>query len=73
MWRNNSLENVSANAEFIDRFPENQTYLGFGFHWNRLHIDTYTDPEIFLNGFDFISGDGPGDMNFRISAVYEMM
>ena len=35
--------------------------------------DTYTDPELFLNGFDFISGNGSGDMNFQLSATYEMM
>lgn len=48
------------------------TYLGFGFHWGRLHIDTQTDPDLFLDGFNFISG-GKNDMNWRISAVYEMM
>ena len=51
------------------------TYLGFGFNWNRLHIDTYTDPELFLKGFDFISGsDGEGGMymNWQLSVLYEM-
>ena len=53
----------------------NETFLGFGFHWGNLHIDTYTDPEIFLNGFDFISGAGHDfeEMNFQISAVYDLM
>jgi hypothetical protein len=36
-------------------------------------VDTYTDPEVFLNGFDFISGDGNGDMNFQMSAAYDLM
>lgn len=54
------------------RYPANDTYLGFGFHWNRLHVDTYTDPELFLRGFNFISGT-TNNMNFQISAVYEMM
>ena len=49
----------------------NGTYLGFGFHWNKLHVDTYTDPNLFLKGFNFISGSTT-DMNFRISAQYEM-
>ena len=61
-----------ANAEFKTKYAANETYLGFGFHWKRLHIDTYTAPELFLDGFNFISG-GDVDMNFRISAVYEMM
>ena len=64
---------LGNNTKYKENAPYNDTYLGFGFHWNRLHIDTYTDPELFLNGFDFISGDGNGNMNFRISAVYEMM
>ncbi len=54
-------------------YAANDTYLGFGFHWNRLHVDTYTDPEVFLNGFNFISGANSGQMNFQISALYEMM
>ena len=49
----------------------NATYLGFGFHWNRLHVDTYANPDLFLKGFNFISG-GTTDMNFQISAMYEM-
>lgn len=56
----------------IEEYPFNRTYLGLGFHWNRLHVDCYTDPEVFLNGFDFISGDGDGEMFFQISALYEM-
>lgn len=73
-WRNESIENTTANSEVISRFPDNKTYLGFGFHWNRLHIDTHTDPQLFLRGFDFINGaDNGSDMNFRISIVYEMM
>jgi hypothetical protein len=55
-------------------FADNATFLGFGFHWGNLHVDTYTDPELFLDGFDFISGrDGEADMNFQISAVYDLM
>lgn len=50
----------------------NATYLGFGFHWGRLHVDTQANPDLFLDGFNFISGRG-NDMNWRISALYEMM
>lgn len=63
----------------------NETYLGFGFHWNRLHIDVMTDPDVFLRGFNFISGDSPridrdyyyyyedyGYMNTKMSVLYEM-
>ncbi|MDH4034585.1 MAG: hypothetical protein OEV80_12400, partial [candidate division Zixibacteria bacterium] len=56
------------------KWAENMTYLGFGFHWGRLHVDTETDPDLFLRGFDFITGNGGGsDMNGRISVVYELM
>ena len=56
------------------KWAANQTYLGFGFHWGRLHVDTETDPDLFLRGFDFITGKGTGtDMNARISVVYELM
>ena len=58
--------------EETEKWPDNRTYVGFGFHWGRLHVDTYTDPELFLEGFDFISGNGSSDMNLYISALYEM-
>ncbi len=61
------------NGEDKTNFASNETFLGFGFHWGNLHVDTYTDPDMFLNGFDFINGDGNGDMNFQISAVYDLM
>lgn len=51
-------------------FASNQTYLGFGFHWGNLTIDTYANPELFLKGFNFISG-GVEDMNFQFSTIYE--
>ncbi len=54
------------------KYPDNETYLGFGFHWNRLNVDVYSNPEMFMEGFNFLSG-ATNDMNFRISAVYEMM
>ena len=49
-------------------------YTLFGKLRGRLHVDTWTDPDLFLKGFDFISGAGAAfdDMNFSISALYEM-
>lgn len=61
------------NEQYWANYADNETFLGLGFHWGNLHVDTYTDPEVFLNGFDFVSGDGNGDMNFQISAVYDLM
>lgn len=69
-WRNYALE--SGSSKDTQGYPDNETYLGFGFHWNRLHVDVHTDPEMFLDGLNFISG-AANNMNFRISAVYEMM
>jgi len=50
-----------------------QTYLGLGFHWGRLYLDTYMDPQIVTEGFNFISGtDFAAPMNWSVSMVYEM-
>jgi len=71
-WQWDKTE-AAGTTDFKQNYADNDTYLGFGFHWGKMHVDTYTDPDLFLNGFDFISGDGNGDMNFQISAVYDMM
>ncbi|MEW5795104.1 MAG: hypothetical protein AB1772_01965 [Candidatus Zixiibacteriota bacterium] len=53
--------------------PSSDTYLGLGFHWGRLYLDTYMDPEIVLDGFNFISGSNDADdLNFQVSMLYEM-
>jgi len=72
-WDNETIEDVTRNGEVNMRYPSNATYLGFGFHWNRLHIDTQTDPDLFLRGFDFVNGkeNNSRDMNIRLSAVYD--
>jgi hypothetical protein len=74
-WRSNEtytdMEGDSTTYKRSYTYPDNMTYLGFGFHWNRLHVDTYTDPQLFINGFNFISGEA-NNMNFWISALYEM-
>ena len=69
-------EEVPAAArelEVTEKYAENDTFLGFAFHWGRLHVDTYTDPQIVLDGFNFISGsEDADDLNFQVSALYEM-
>ncbi len=72
IWNRRTDEDVLIDTKDKWNYADNETYLGFGFHWNRLHIDTYTDPQLFLNGFNFLSGS-ENNMNFQISAVYEMM
>ncbi len=71
-WNRETVEDPGNNEYFSSR-PDNATYLGFGFHWGHLHVDTQTDPGLFLRGFDFINGaDHTEDMNVRISAAYEI-
>jgi hypothetical protein len=73
-WNRRTRENDSQTSpdKFIQNWANNTTYLGFGFHWGNLHVDTYTDPGLFLNGFNFISGQ-TSNMNFQLSAVYDIM
>lgn len=67
-WSNFKLEDQYKINSAI-----NQTYLGTGMHFGRLHIDTYTDPEILLDGFNFISGSSDAsNLNFQVSMLYEM-
>ncbi|MEE8577783.1 MAG: hypothetical protein V3T31_11060 [candidate division Zixibacteria bacterium] len=61
-------------VKWVERWPANKTYLGLEFNWGNLTIDTWTDPDLFLHGFNFISGeredDGDGRMNAGLSAIY---
>ncbi|MDZ4723641.1 MAG: hypothetical protein SGI97_07035 [candidate division Zixibacteria bacterium] len=76
-WDNATFE-ASTNDKTKYNFPDNMTYVGLGFNFNRLHLDTHINPELFLNGFNFISGASTDNnyneetMNFGISALYEM-
>ena len=69
-WDRFSADDNVSEVKF--NFANNDTFLGFGFHWGHFHVDTYADPQLFLEGFNFISG-GSEDMNFQISATYEML
>ncbi len=74
-WQRNKTEDAfppGAPNEYKDSFARNATYLGFGFHWGNFHVDTYADPQLFLEGLNFISGANQ-NMNFQISATYEML
>ena len=63
---------IGAAIEYKSNVARNATYLGFGFHWGNFHVDTNADPQLFLEGLNFISG-GNQNMNFQISAIYEML
>jgi len=73
-YTNEATNFDEETATYTEKYPYNNTYLGLGFNFNRLHIDCYVDPELFLDGFYFISGVDSKDMgmNFKISALYEM-
>jgi hypothetical protein len=74
-WDRYSFDAQSGSTIFEDyaqNYPSNETFLGFGFHWGNLHVDTYTDPQVFLNGFNFISGQ-TSSFNWQLSALYEIM
>lgn len=52
--------------------PQNDTYLGAGFHFGRLHLDTYMDPAILTNGLYFINGTETNNLNWSVSMLYEL-
>lgn len=71
-WRNFTAEYTDdgePDGKDMYRYPNNMTYLGFSFNWGNLTVDTWTDPELFLQGLNFISG-GNTRMNGGISALY---
>ncbi|MDX9856162.1 MAG: hypothetical protein RBT76_00050 [candidate division Zixibacteria bacterium] len=71
-WRNVSEEDIydgETEDKDIYRWPDNRTYLGFAFNWGRFTVDTWTNPELFLEGLNFISGETNG-MNAGMSAIY---
>jgi len=76
LWSN--VEKIESDFVVDQKWntPSMDTYFGFGFNWGKLYLDTYTDPELLLKGFDFISGSGNEDygynMNWMVSMVYEM-
>ena len=72
-WDNNATETSFSltRSKQKTRLANNETYLGLGFHWGNLQVDTYTDPELFLDGLNFVSGT-TNNMNFQISVLYRM-
>lgn len=71
-WQRESQEfEPNPNGiKYKSNYPDNMTYLGTGMHFGNLHIDTYTNPEILLNGFDFISGNSTSSLNAKVSVLY---
>ncbi len=73
MWSSKDKSESDWGPDYMYNTPSNATYMGFGFHWGRLYLDTYSDPELLMRGPDFVSGDyDGGDMNWMVSLTYEM-
>lgn len=63
--------NYNNLNEWKYNYVNNQSIVGLGFHWNRLHIDTEANPDFFIEGPDFLSG-ADEDMAFALSVLYEL-
>jgi hypothetical protein len=75
-WANESDKWESGNPalpteEWKYSWPENETMLGLGFVFNRLHVDCNVNPRLFIEGLNFISG-GNEQMNFNFTALYDL-
>jgi hypothetical protein len=57
--------------KYRQSYVSNDTYLGAGFHWGNFYADTYINPSLITNGFNFISGESE-PMNFQVSLKYKM-
>lgn len=72
-WRTFTEEDIDTDGvqtdKDVNRYPLNETWLGFSFNWGNLTVDTWTDPELFLRGLNFISGQNT-QMNGGITALY---
>lgn len=73
-WHAFKDEFTAGTSNSTDKYnwPDNYTYLGFGLEFGRLSVDLNTHPELFLRGFNFISGTDDFPMNNMISAVYRL-
>jgi hypothetical protein len=76
LWSNSYKWESDFEVDETYNTPSTSTYFGFGFNWGKLYLDTESDPEMLLKGFNFISGGGSDDdgfdMNWRVSLLYEM-
>ncbi len=68
-WNNTKREFESQSYSTKD--ATNMTYLGLGFNWGHLHVDTEADPELFLDGPNFLSGQN-NRMYWKMSVTYDM-
>jgi len=71
-WHREKEEiNYNNLNEWKYNYVYNESIVGLGFHWNRLHIDTEANPDFFIEGPDFLSGASE-DMSWSLSVLYEL-
>lgn len=68
-WRMNTVNEQANSDKSTDNFNSIDTYLGFGFHWGNLSIDTHIDPEWITAGPYFLSGSNETDEMFMTVAA----
>ncbi|MEK7774257.1 MAG: hypothetical protein AAB305_00020 [Candidatus Zixiibacteriota bacterium] len=70
-WTSAAYEDETAQYKYKRNYPMNETIVGLGFVFNRLHVDANVNPELFLDGFNFISGQS-NPMNFNFTVLYDL-
>lgn len=71
-WMSEKYElGYSSSNEEEDKynFVSTRTYLGAGFNWNKLNIDTQIDPDFLMRGPYFVSGESDY-LAVKVSLVY---
>ncbi|MBN2225738.1 MAG: hypothetical protein JW763_00085 [candidate division Zixibacteria bacterium] len=72
MWTYTAdAEEGEEEGKYKQNYVDTEFYLGAGFHWGNLYLDTYTNPQLLTDGFNFISGQ-QSNMNWMVSMKYKM-
>jgi len=77
------VDGGAYTQKYSSSYPYNSSYMGLGFHWGNFYIDTYMDPAIILDGFEFIRGNNQYEeeywygqdrrMNYNVTLRYDML
>jgi hypothetical protein len=73
VWSRWNMDKVEEKQGWKDQdkfsYVSTTTYLGAGFHWNKLNLDAQIDPDFLARGPYFISGES-GYLSWKLSMVY---
>jgi hypothetical protein len=73
LWSDKDKYSSDWATDYSFDGPNTNTYLGFGMNFGKLYLDGCIDPQILLDGPNFISGsDEASDLNYEISMIYEL-